>query len=101
MDTNEGCEIRGGSGPTSTHGIQEEEKLSNSCADIEGVEGLLEAVKLGESWNQLQDVVLQVLGRVGEEQPVTITLTITRVELHTLGNELCTLYTTTEGGQQL
>ena len=88
MDTNEGCDIRGGSEPTSTHGIQEEEEFPNSCADIEGVEGLLEAVKLGEGRNQLQDVVLQVLGRVGEGQQVTIT----RVELYTLGNELCTLY---------
>lgn len=51
---------------TCSHRIQEEEKLAHGCADIEGIEGLLEAVELGEGRYQLQNVVLQVLGRQRE-----------------------------------
>ena len=46
---------------TCSHGVKKEEKLAHSRTDIEGIEGLLEAPELGKGWDQLQDVVLQVL----------------------------------------
>lgn len=46
---------------TSAHWIEEEEELPYSGANIEGVEGLFEAVQLGEGWYELQNVILQIL----------------------------------------
>ena len=41
--------------------VQEEEELSDGRADVERVEGLVEAVKLRQGFDQLGDVVLDVL----------------------------------------
>ena len=46
---------------TCSHRVQEEEELPHSSADVEGVEGFLQALELGQSGDQLQDVVLKVL----------------------------------------
>lgn len=46
---------------TCAHGIQKEEEFPDSCTDIEGIKGLLQALELRKSGNKLQDVVLQVL----------------------------------------
>lgn len=48
---------------TSSERIEEKEKLADSSADIERIEGFLKSVQLRQSWNQLQDVVLQILHR--------------------------------------
>jgi len=47
---------------TCLHRIQEEEELAHSSADVEGVEGLLQVLELGQRGDQFQDVILQVLG---------------------------------------
>ena len=47
---------------TCTHWVQEEEEFPDSCADVEGVERFLQALELWECGDQLQDVILQVLG---------------------------------------
>ena len=41
--------------------VQEEEELSDGRADVERVEGLVEAVQLRQGFDQLGDVVLDVL----------------------------------------
>ena len=41
--------------------IEEEVELPDGRADVEGVEGLVEAVQLRKSLDQLRDVVLNVL----------------------------------------
>lgn len=51
-------------GLTCSEGIEEEEELANGSADVERVEGLLQAVQLREGGDQLQDVVLQILRRI-------------------------------------
>lgn len=49
---------------TCSEGVQEEEELANSGADVERVEGLLQPIQLRQSGDQLQDVVLQILHRI-------------------------------------
>lgn len=49
---------------TCSQGVEEEEELANSGADVERVEGLLQPIQLRQSGDQLQDVVLQILHRI-------------------------------------
>lgn len=46
---------------TSSQWVEEKKELANSSADVERVERLLKSVQLGQSGDQLQDVVLQIL----------------------------------------
>lgn len=48
-------------GRTCTQRVEEEEELAHGSTDVKRVEGLLQAVQLRQSGDQLQDVVLQIL----------------------------------------
>lgn len=46
---------------TCSHWVEKKEKFSHSCANIEGIEGLLQTFQLRQSWYELKNIVLQIL----------------------------------------
>ena len=46
---------------TCSHWVKKEEKFSHSCANIKRIERFLKALQLRKSWNELKNVVLQIL----------------------------------------
>lgn len=51
------CHVLLGFTLTCSEWVEEEEELADSGADVERVEGLLQAVQLRQSGDQLQDVI--------------------------------------------
>ena len=48
-------------GLTCPQRVKKEEELPDSSADIKGIKGIFKAAKLGQWWNQFQDIIFQIL----------------------------------------